>query len=68
MIRDDIHSYIYILIGYYDVDLEWFLVENGVITDSELEEDPRLAEKVTVKKAIGSSRYREYNSSDEDSN
>lgn len=27
----------------YATDLEWFLVEKGIITDSELDEDPKLA-------------------------
>jgi len=47
--------------------LEWFLAENNIITDSELEENPRFAEKKSVKKAIGSSRYREYNSDEDNS-
>lgn len=46
------------------IDVEWFLAQNGVITDSELEEDPRNGgtEKSSVKKLIGGSRLRGYDS------
>jgi hypothetical protein len=30
--------------------LEWFLAEKGIITDSELEEDPKLNRNNTVRK------------------
>ena len=48
--------------------MEWFLAQNGVITDSELQENPRSAgEKASVKKIVGSSRLRGYDSdNDED--
>eukprot|EP01040_Poterioochromonas_malhamensis_P003241 gene3241-3454_t len=47
-------------------DLEWHLVKQGIITDSELDEDPRTVERTTVKKTLNSSRLRNYGS-DEDS-
>ena len=49
-------------------DIEWFLAQNGVITDSELEENPRsegAGEKSSVRKVIGGSRLRGYDSDDD---
>jgi len=48
-------------------DLEWFLAKNGVITDSELDEDPREEDRKQVKKTnVYGSRRTGQDSDDED--
>ncbi len=55
------------------IDLEWFLVEKGIVTDSELQEDPREARESSRKgkgggKLYGVSRRTGLDSDDEDFN
>lgn len=41
-----------------NVDVEWFLAKNDIITDSELEEDPRTSSRgTTITKGLTRSSY-----------
>ncbi len=50
-------------------DVEWFLARNGVITDSDLEENPSMVmDKPSVRKLVGGSRLRGYDSDSDSRN